>query len=93
MNTPSTLENFWMPFTPNRAFKAKPKLLASAKDMHYTDVDGRQILDATSGLWCVNAGHGRAKITEAIQKQAAVMDFAPSFQGSGQSRAHPHGSR
>ena len=85
MNTSlPTLENFWMPFTPNRAFKAKPKLLVSAQDMHYTDVDGRQILDATSGLWCVNAGHGRAKITEAIQAQAAVMDFAPTF-----NMAHP----
>ena len=73
------LDNFWMPFTPNRAFKAKPKLLVSAKDMHYTSHDGRQILDMTAGLWCVNAGHCRPKITEAIQKQAAVMDFAPTF--------------
>ncbi len=78
MTTPP-LDNFWMPFTPNRAFKANPKLLVAAKDMHYTDSDGHQILDMTSGLWCVNAGHGRAKITEAIQKQAAVMDFAPTF--------------
>ncbi|ESQ83102.1 omega amino acid--pyruvate aminotransferase [Asticcacaulis sp. AC466] len=73
------LENFWMPFTPNKAFKARPKLLVSARDMHYRDVDGREILDATAGLWCVNAGHGRARITEAIQAQAAVMDFAPTF--------------
>ena len=78
MDTP-VLDNFWMPFTSNRAFKAKPKLLTSAKDMHYTDSDGRQILDATSGLWCVNAGHGRAKIVEAVQKQVAEMDFAPTF--------------
>jgi len=79
-----SLENFWMPFTPNRAFKATPKLLVSAKDMHYTDAHGRQILDATAGLWCVNAGHGRTKITEAIQTQAAIMDFAPTF-----NMAHP----
>jgi len=79
-----SLENFWMPFTPNRAFKARPKLLVSAKDMHYTDADGRRILDATAGLWCVNAGHGRTKITEAIQAQAAIMDFAPTF-----NMAHP----
>ena len=78
MTTPP-LDNFWMPFTPNRAFKANPKLLVAAKDMHYTDSEGRQILDMTSGLWCVNAGHGRPKITEAIQKQAAVLDFAPTF--------------
>ena len=74
-----TLDSFWMPFTPNRAFKAKPKLLSAASGMYYTSHDGRQILDATSGLWCVNAGHGRRQITEAIQKQAAVMDFAPTF--------------
>ncbi len=73
------LDSFWMPFTPNRAFKAKPKLLAAASGMYYTSHDGRQILDATSGLWCVNAGHGRRQITEAIQRQAAVMDFAPTF--------------
>jgi beta-alanine--pyruvate transaminase len=74
-----SLDSFWMPFTPNRAFKAKPKLLSAASGMYYTSHDGRQILDATSGLWCVNAGHGRRQITEAIQGQAAVMDFAPTF--------------
>ena len=73
------LDSFWMPFTPNRAFKAKPKLLSTAKDMHYTSHDGRQILDGTAGLWCVNAGHCRSKIVEAIQAQAAKMDFAPTF--------------
>jgi beta-alanine--pyruvate transaminase len=78
------LDNFWMPFTPNRAFKARPKLLASAEGMYYRDVEGREILDGTAGLWCVNAGHGRTAITEAIQKQAAVLDFAPSF-----NLAHP----
>ena len=82
--TTDALNSFWMPFTPNRAFKARPKLLAAAKDMHYTSHDGRQILDGTAGLWCCNAGHGRQKITEAIQKQAAVMDFAPTF-----NMAHP----
>ncbi len=86
MDSPAfdNMDSFWMPFTPNRAFKAKPKLLSAAKDMHYTSHDGRQILDATAGLWCVNAGHGRQKIVEAIQKQAAVMDFAPTF-----NMAHP----
>ena len=79
-----SLENFWMPFTPNRAFKARPKLLASADGMYYRDGDGREILDGTAGLWCVNAGHNRRPIVEAIQKQAAVLDFAPSF-----NLAHP----
>ena len=76
---PNDLEPFWMPFTANRHFKGAPRLLAEAKDMHYTTVDGRKILDATAGLWCVNAGHGRKSIVEAVQKQVAKLDFAPSF--------------
>ena len=74
------LEAFFMPFTANRQFKKAPRLLASAKDMHYRTEDGRKILDGTSGLWCVNAGHCRPKIVEAIQKQAAELDFAGTFQ-------------
>jgi beta-alanine--pyruvate transaminase len=74
------LEAFWMPFTANRQFKANPRLLVAAEGMHYTTDDGRKILDATAGLWCVNAGHGRKKITEAVQKQVAELDFAPGFQ-------------
>lgn len=69
-----------MPFTSNRQFKKAPRMFVGAKDMHYTTSDGRQVLDGTSGLWCVNAGHCRPKITEAIQKQAAEMDYAPAFQ-------------
>ena len=77
---PTNLEAYWMPFTANRQFKANPRLLASAKDMHYFTPDGRQILDGTAGLWCVNAGHCRPKIVEAIQKQVAHLDYAPPFQ-------------
>ena len=55
-------------------------MMVAAKDMHYTTTDGRQILDGTAGLWCVNAGHCRPKITEAIQQQAAELDYAPAFQ-------------
>jgi len=78
------LDAFWMPFTANRQFKKAPRLLARASGMHYWDDQGRQILDAVAGLWCVNAGHGRPKIVKAIQDQAAEMDFAPPFQ-----MAHP----
>ncbi|XUY29095.1 aspartate aminotransferase family protein [Agrobacterium sp. rho-8.1] len=74
------LENFWMPFTANRQFKAAPRLLASAQGMYYTDVDGNTILDGTAGLWCVNAGHGRKRITQAVERQLSTMDFAPTFQ-------------
>ncbi len=78
--SPNNLEAFWMPFTWNRRFKQNPLLLASAKDMHYTSVDGRPILDGTAGLWCCNAGHGRQKIVEAVQQAVARLDFAPTFQ-------------
>jgi beta-alanine--pyruvate transaminase len=78
-STPDT-EHFWMPFTANRQFKSKPRMLASSSGMHYTTDDGRKILDGTAGLWCVNAGHCHPKIVEAIQKQAATMDYAPTFQ-------------
>ncbi|HEY2133656.1 MAG TPA: aspartate aminotransferase family protein [Acetobacteraceae bacterium] len=77
---PNNLDAFWMPYTANRAFKATPRLLARAEGMLYHSADGHEVIDGTAGLWCVNAGHGRREITEAIQKQAAVMDFAPTFQ-------------
>lgn len=77
---PNDLSSWWMPFTDNRYFKANPRLLVAAKDMHYTAADGRRILDGTAGLWCVNAGHGRETIVCAIQDQAATLDFAPTFQ-------------
>ncbi|MGB8338554.1 MAG: aspartate aminotransferase family protein [Burkholderiales bacterium] len=71
---------FWMPFTANKQFKTTPRLMSKAKGMYYTSDDGRQILDGTAGLWCVNAGHCRDEIVDAIRKQAATMDFAPTFQ-------------
>ncbi len=74
------LAPFWMPFTANRQFKAAPRLFVSAQDMHFTTHDGRQVLDGIAGLWCVNAGHGRPKIVEAIREQAGVLDYAPPFQ-------------
>ncbi|NJO43971.1 MAG: aspartate aminotransferase family protein [Cyanobacteria bacterium CRU_2_1] len=79
-STRTDLEAFWMPFTANRQFKANPRIFVSAKDMHYTTDDGRQVLDGTAGLWCVNAGHCRPQIVEAIQKQVATLDYAPAFQ-------------
>jgi beta-alanine--pyruvate transaminase len=81
---PASMAAYWMPFTANRQFKKAPRLLAKAQGMHYTDVAGREVLDAVAGLWCVNAGHGRPRIVQAIQQQAAEMDFAPPFQ-----MAHP----
>jgi beta-alanine--pyruvate transaminase len=77
---PNDLNAFWMPFTANRQFKKAPRMFARAKDMHYYTVDGREVLDGTAGLWCVNAGHCRPKIVEAIQEQAAELDYAPAFQ-------------
>src|SRR6202045_4570143 len=77
---PNDLEAFWVPFTPNRAFKRAPRLIARAKDMHYYTPEGRAVLDGTAGLWCTNAGHNRDPIVAAIQRQAAELDYAPAFQ-------------
>ena len=77
---PEHMDAFWMPFSANRQFKKHPRMLASAKGMHYTTTDGREILDGTGGLWCCNAGHARARIIETVSRQIATMDFAPSFQ-------------
>jgi beta-alanine--pyruvate transaminase len=74
------LEAHWMPFTANRQFKAAPRLLVQAEGMYYTTAEGQRILDGFAGLWCCNAGHGRKPIVEAIQRQAATMDYAPAFQ-------------
>ena len=75
-----SLEPYWMPFTANRAFKAAPRVVVGASDMHYLTEDGRKVLDGTSGMWCVNAGHCRPTIVEAIRAQAGAMDYAPAFQ-------------
>jgi beta-alanine--pyruvate transaminase len=87
MTTPATealsrgdLEAYWMPFTANRQFKSKPRILAKASGMHYWTPEGRQILDAVAGLWCVNAGHGRKEISQAVAAQLETMDYAPPFQ-------------
>jgi beta-alanine--pyruvate transaminase len=77
---PNDLEAYWLPFTPNRAFKAAPRLLARAKGMHYYTPEGRAVLDGIAGLWCANAGHNRDPIVAAIKAQAEALDYAPPFQ-------------
>src|SRR5271169_1312057 len=79
-DVPNDLAAFWLPFTPNRAFKKKPRLISRAKDMHYYTPEGRAILDATAGMWCTNAGHNRDPIVVAIKRQAEELDYAPPFQ-------------
>src|SRR3974390_48115 len=82
--TRSDLEALWLPFTANRQFKAAPRLLARASGMYYWTADGRQILDGMAGLWCVNAGHARREITQAVAAQLETLDYGPTFQ-----MAHP----
>lgn len=74
------LEAFWMPFSANRQFKSKPRMFVSAKGMYYTTDNGQEVLDATAGLWCCNAGHAHSKVVEAVQKQVQELDYAPTFQ-------------
>ena len=76
----NNLEAFWMPFTANRQFKKAPRMLVAAEGMYYRSADDRKILDGTAGLWCVNAGHGRPKIVEAVANQVRELDYAPAFQ-------------
>lgn len=75
-----SLDSLWKPFTANRQFKGAPRMFVAAKDMHFTTEDGRQVLDGTAGLWCVNAGHCRARIVDAIKRQLDTMDYCPAFQ-------------
>jgi beta-alanine--pyruvate transaminase len=77
---PAKLDAYWMPFTANRQFKSAPRMISGAQGMHFTTPEGRQVLDGVAGLWCVNAGHARPRITDAIRQQAAELDFAPPFQ-------------
>ncbi len=78
--SPQPLAAFWMPFTANRQFKANPRLLARAEGMYYWTPEGREVLDGVAGLWCVNAGHGRREIADAVAQQLTTMEFAPTFQ-------------
>ena len=74
------MDAYWMPFTANRQFKVAPRTLVGAEGMYYRSADDRQVLDGTSGLWCVNAGHGRVSIADAVRRQLVELDYAPSFQ-------------
>ncbi|TAJ72460.1 MAG: aspartate aminotransferase family protein [Phenylobacterium sp.] len=89
---PNSLDAYWMPFTPNRRFKASPRMVDRADGMHYFTPDGRKVLDGVAGLWCVNAGHNRPRIVEAVQQQAAQMGYATNF-NLGHPRAFEFASR
>src|SRR4051795_9935063 len=79
---PNDLAAFFVPFTPNRAFKKNPRFIARAKGMHYFTPEGKPIIDGSAGMWCCNAGHNREPIVAAIQQQAAELDYPPAFQFS-----------
>ena len=72
------LASHWMPFTANRNFKAKPRMIVGGQGAYYTDAEGRKIFDGLSGLWCSGLGHGRKEVAEAIGKAAATLDYAPA---------------
>ena len=78
--SPNDLESWWLPFTANRSFKQRPRMITRAKGMYYYTPEGRAVLDGSAGLWCCNAGHNRDEITQAIQAQAAELDYSPAFQ-------------
>ncbi len=76
----NTLENYWMPFTANRDFKENPRLITRAEGMYFWTHRGDKVLDGSSGLFCVAAGHGRREIVEAVTKQLSELDYSPPFQ-------------
>jgi beta-alanine--pyruvate transaminase len=83
MTTPANaldMSSYWMPFTANRQFKSEPRIITAAEGMRYTKEDGGTLLDASAGLWCVNAGHGRKEIADAVQRQLLTLDYSPPFQ-------------
>ncbi|HEU4427747.1 MAG TPA: aminotransferase class III-fold pyridoxal phosphate-dependent enzyme [Myxococcota bacterium] len=84
MNKTPSLDHFWLPFTPNRAFKREPRLFARAEGVHYFTPEGRRILDGCSGLFCTPLGHGRREIADAVHEQLLTLDYTPTF-----TRAHP----
>ncbi len=73
-------DSYWMPFTAYGNFKKQPRIIKTAKGMYYYDIEGRKMLDSCAGLWCCNIGHSHPKVVEAIQNQAAELDFCPTFQ-------------
>lgn len=77
--TAENLDSYWMPFTPNKAFKEQPRFIVKARGIHYFDSNDHKVIDASAGLWCVNAGHYREEINQAIADQLATLDFAHSF--------------
>ncbi len=74
------MDAYWMPFTGNRYFKENPRVIHRAEGMYCWSHDGRKLLDMVAGLWCCNAGHCDPRIVEAIQNQAADLDYAMAFQ-------------
>jgi beta-alanine--pyruvate transaminase len=74
------MSSYWMPFTANRQFKSEPRIITAAEGMYYTKEDGGTLLDASAGLWCVNAGHGRREIADAVHRQLLTLDYSPPFQ-------------
>src|SRR5215208_2702291 len=76
----TSLDAFWMPFTANRAFKAAPRIVTGAHDMYVVNERGEDVIDAMAGLWCVNLGHGRPEIAEAVRDALLQLDYAPTFQ-------------
>ena len=74
------LDAYWMPFTANRKFKRDPSFIVGAEGMHYRMSDGRRVLDAIAGLWCVNAGHRHPRISASLKQQVDTLDYASSFQ-------------
>ena len=74
------LNAYWMPFTHNRLFKKRPRILTHAEGLHYFTDDGNRLFDCLSGLWCCGLGHAHFGIAQAVAQQVLQLDYCPPFQ-------------
>ena len=79
MRNRDDLASFWMPFTSNKAFKAKPRIIDRADGFYFYDKEGREVIDGFSGMWCCHLGHNHPKLVEALVNQAKHLDYSPAF--------------
>ena len=68
-----------MPFSANRDFKARPRIITRAEGIYLWNEQGEKILDGSSGLFTTPLGHCRPEIGVAVSKQLSTLDYVPHF--------------
>ena len=75
----NSLEEYWIPFTPNRAFKANPRMVSRAEGVYLYNQNNEPVIDGSSGLFCSPAGHCHPKIVEAVHEQMKLNTYTAPF--------------